>query len=352
MKNKKAVKLLGIVLAGVLMSGCTINLPQTVPAETASTKEEVSAVADSSEVKEETSSVTEETQISSQGETAQNVQTDLKAKLVEQQNVDEKAIVYFNQDDYDGDGKEEAFALIGEEEDEYGEQTLVNGDVWFVSESECKRLTETMAMGFNESSNVMTMGTTNYVLFNEVFVTSLLTHAWSVENGKAVEAPFSKVGSILTGYDGENRFRIVDSSYDCTLDDTGMMTGHTWKSYYFFYNPETDEINEYGGTDVDSDAAEGLCGIDIIEKYLPKGDQADSLYIRGNGLLILNYEHKNGEFTEFYHYIYDFDKGYLVDDAREETDENPLPGVCRKALCPELAVYPQIEGPNGNVYED
>ena len=45
-------------------------------------------------------------------------------------------------------------------------------------------------------------------------------------------------------------------------------------------------------------------------------------------------------------YIYDFSKESLVDDIGEITGEEPLWGIYLEALCPEIANYPEVPGPN------
>lgn len=351
MKNRKHILTALIVLNILLLASCGKDKeevePQTEIQETAidSDKEDDKAQV-TTEVKEEKPKEEKITPEAEQKEEAK--ESDLKKDFMEKTGKKEKDIAVFEQDDYDGDGKEEAFILVGEVIEEYEENKTVSGSLWFISEKDCKKLSDTISMGFNAPYRTMKMGKTNYVLIDEVYVTARVTQVWYVEDGKAVEAPFSLAGEVIVGMEGDpDRFRIMDSSYDATYDvASDMWLGHTWKSYYFFYDSEDDKIHEYGGTEIDDATAEYWCGKDIVEELLPKGDKIDSLFCRGNSLIVLNYEHEEDGCIEYYHYIYDFNKGCLVDDTRSETTNEPLNGIYHDCLCPELASYPEVPGPN------
>ena len=352
MKNRKYILTALIILNVLFLASCGKDKEQvetqTETEETAEVsqnndEEELVTVAVKEDKKSESAKITPETEQVKEDEAG-----DLKKDFMEKTGKKEADIAFFGQDDYDGDGKEEAFILVGEVIEEYEENKIVNGNLWFISEKECKKLSDTLSMGFNAPYRTMKMGKINYVLIDEVYVTSRLTQAWYVSEGKACEASFSLVGEVIAGMEGDpDRFRIVDSSYDATYDPSSdMWLGHTWKSYYFFYDSEDDKIHEYGGTEIDDETAAYWCGKDIVDELLPKGDKIDSLFCRGNSLIVLNYEHEEDGLINYYHYIYDFNKGCLVDDTRSETNNEPLGGTYHDSLCPELASYPEVPGPN------
>ena len=352
MKNRKHILTALIILSVLLLSSCgkdkeEIQTQTEIQETVEETKKEDEAVSVTAKVKEEKKS--QEEKITPQVENEEESKdSDLKKDFMEKTGKKEADIALFEQDDYDGDGKEEAFILVGEVVDEYEDNKTVSGSLWFISEKDCKKLSDTISMGFNAPLRTMKMGKTDYVLVDEVYVTARVTQVWYVSEGKAVEASFSSVGEVITGMEGDpDRFRIMDSSYDATYDvSSDVWMGHTWKSYYFFYDSEDDKIHEYGGTDIDDATAEYWCGRDIVDELLPKGDKIDSLFCRGNSLIVLNYEHEQDGCIDYYHYIYDFNKGCLVDDTRNETNEEPLNGIYLEALCPELASYPEVPGPN------
>ena len=275
----------------------------------------------------------------------------LYASLLEKTGSSDDDIAVFHEEDLDGDGAKEAFALVGQKVDDYGDSSVVEGEIWFVSPDGCEKLHDAAGMGYSDVVRTMTMGDTTYILFDEVYVTEMLTDVWYVKDGKALQPPFTARGQVLTGLDKEdNRFRIVHGSYDSTMDPDIGMIGHTWKQYYFFYDPETGSVCEYAGTTIDEATAEMWCGRDIVKELLPAGTEPDSLFCRGNGLIVMNYSVTIDGTTEFYHYIYDFTNETLVDDSRTAAETDPLPGICLPSLCPEIASYPQVPGPGDMVW--
>ncbi len=272
---------------------------------------------------------------------------DLKKMLLEESGAKESQIAAFIQDDLDGDGEEEAFAVIGEEVDDYGDQKIIDGTVWFAGAGGCEPLHGPAGMGLYDRIRTMKMGDNEYVLFDEVYATSLLTYAWSVSGGEAVEAPFSTLGEVLTDTgDGPDRFRIMDSSYDGMYDpDIDSWMGHTWKHYYFFAD-ENGDVREYAGTETVRENVIYLSGADVVGDKLPAGDKMTSLFCRGNGLIVMNYEHTEDGYVTRRHVIYDLTEGHYVDDAGEPNDGQPLDGLCKEALCPEIASYPELPVPD------
>ena len=277
------------------------------------------------------------------------VQTsDLKGILKDKAKVGDSEIAFYVQEDFDADKTEEAFAIIGEItdfEESSDSPGIIEGDVWFVSDKECRKLTDSSAMGFYGKDRILTLGGTKHILFDEAYATGTLTYAWTVSDGKAVDSKISKIGTVIADPDEEDHFMIQDSSYDAAFDnEIGVETGHTWKYYYFFCDTKNgNKICEYGGTEIDSKKADKLCGMTFADKLLSPGDTMKDLFYTGNGLVVLNYEQTSGDFTNYYHYIYNCEKGCFIDDRGEETtDDEPLAGTYLKALCPDMAVYPDV----------
>ncbi|MCR5108707.1 MAG: hypothetical protein K6B28_11155 [Lachnospiraceae bacterium] len=271
-----------------------------------------------------------------------SIDIDLREKLITEGNLKDDDIRLFHQDDFDDDGADEAFALAAMNNVDEDDEQIVEGDVWFVSQNGCRKLLTSEAMGFIETDRIITLGNTKYELIDDAYATGTLTYAWYVAGGEAKEASFSKIGTVITDNVGKDQFRIQDSSYDALYDpEVGDKLGHTWKQYYFFYDEKNDSVCEYGGTDIEQSEAEKLCGIDIVEQFLPAGGKLDSLFYRGNGLVVMNYEQEEDGYIYYYHMIYDYKNGTFIDDNGEETDVVPLEGTYAKALCPDMAVYPE-----------
>ena len=276
-------------------------------------------------------------------EAAQEEPVNLREILMEGAGVSDKETIYFHEEDFDGDGTDEAFAITGKLVEGPADDETVEGTAWFVSKDGCTDLRDTEGFGIAPEPEYMTLGNTKYVMFTEEYTTGWMSFVWSVENGDAVEAPISRVGKVSTDpAEGEGRFQILDSSYDFVYDpEVGDRLGHTWKVYYFFYDPESDEIKEYGGTAISADDVEKLCGRDLVGELVPKDAKVDSVFCRGNGLVAINYEQPGeDDCIYYYHYIYDFVNGRFIDDfAEETTDEEPLAGTYKEALIEDMADY-------------
>ena len=267
----------------------------------------------------------------------------LKDVLMSKTGISMYDFIDFSQEDFDNDGSEEAFALTGEVIDDYDGKKLINGIVWFVKDKKAEKVTESGAMGFYDRFRTMTLGDTVYLMVDEVYATSIVTHVYLVDEGKVSEAPFSALGEVITDLDDDIRFRIMDSSYDMMYDDEmECMIGHTWKHYYFFYLDEEDKVYEYAGTSLSRDDAGYICGYDIVGKLIDPKDTITGMFLRGNGLLVINYEHPTDGGKEYYHYIYDMTCDHLVDDYRDECSDEPLCGICLESLCLDIANYPEL----------
>ncbi len=287
----------------------------------------------------------------SESSTSEKSASEYLKKLLDTSGSSKQDIVSFICDDFDDDGKEEAFAIIGRNID-VDFDSVTDGTAWFVSEDKCEEIIVSGGMGLNKDIRTMTIGNTSYILFDDMFVSECYTHVYYVSDGQAHEAEFSCAGSVGTDGSDPDKFTIIDSSYDMSMDNEyGGMIGHTWKMYYFFYNSEDGQVYEYAGTTIDADTVEFWCGRDLVTEMVPKGDTVDSIFMRGNGHIVINYNHVD-EYgsVNFYHYIYDQGEGYFIDDWGMKTGDEPLNGIYHSSLIPGMASYPEVPGPGDTVW--
>ena len=143
--------------------------------------------------------------------------------------------------------------------------------------------------------------------------------------------------------DNAYEFRIVDSNYDMFYDPSIDATmGHTWKSYYFYYDDEADEVKEYGGIEISKEQATDLVGRDLVAECLTDADTLDSIIYRGNGIVHVNYSSLDDYgCTYHYHVNWDMENEVFLDDYLEESDE-PQYGTYWTEMCPEIAEYPTL----------
>ena len=268
------------------------------------------------------------------------VNTDLKSELLDRAGAKESEIVMFHKEDFDGDGKEEAFAIIGEI-DGNSEYDLVDGSIWFVGPDSCIQLRESEGKNLHNSDRVMKFGETQYVLFDFEYATGIPTYVWYVSNSQVQQALFSGIGGVVPVTDGRGDFRIVYEDYDALYDTlNNLKLGHTWKSYYFYYDESDKQIYEYGGLSIDNETAENYCGTYLTDLMKP-GDQLDGYLWHDNGLIVMNFERHDGTDVRYYHYILDTVTFGLVDDAGgNNTSEEPLEGMYLKTIVPTMVKYP------------
>ena len=209
-----------------------------------------------------------------------------------------------------------------------------------------------MGMGIKSEPHYMTLGDTDYIIFDDVFMSESYSYVYYVEDSEVQEFELSGLGAIWGDEREDDRFSITDSTYDARYDaEMGFMIGHTWKKYYFFYDSENGNICEYGGTWIDAATVEFWTGRDLINELIPEGDTIDSVFMRGNGMIVINYEHADEDGSiDYYHYIYDTLRMSFINDLGMETEEEPLEGTCLIALIPEMASYPEVPGPDGQVW--
>ncbi len=342
-RNQIVLKMTGFLLGMMLLGGCAGAYDNAAVSTAEAETEPEKSIEETTEEADIGEAVADE--VPEEEQPVEKKETDLMAMLIEESGAKEEEVALFHKEDFDGDGAEEAFAIIGKRADDYGDASLVEGTVWFAGAGECRKLEECDGMGFSDKDRLMVLGNTKYVMFDEIYGTGALTDVWYVSEGKASAAEFSGVGEVIhDDYDAEGCFRIRDSSYDFMFDpEVNGTLGHTWKNYYFYYDEADGLIHEFGGVEIDAKKAQELSGKDLVKELIPAEADVDSIYYRDNKQIIINYENKEDGYTYFYHFIYELEKGCLIDDFSEETEKEPLGGTCLKALCPEMAVYPEAD---------
>ena len=356
---------MGVVLASFSLTACTIGNANVTSAkdddntvaQVAESKTDVNTVDDTNAGTDTDDKInTDANDKDSDNTTGENdaasKEDEFKDKIIAESGCEKDDIKAFILDDFDGDGSEEAFAITGDDIDEdFG--CVPNSFAWFVSDSKCQKICQGNGMGLGKEIRTMKVGDINYVMIDDLYVSEGYSFVYYVSGGSISEAEFSHIGSVWQDEGNPSFFTITHPAYDMMLDNTigGVPIGHTWKKYYFFYDPEDQKIHEYAGTSIDDKTLEYWVGRDIIGELVPAGDKINDVFMRGNGMIVVNYEHLEDEGSiSYYHYIYNLNLRSFVDDMGLETNEEPLPGVYLNCLLPEMASYPEVPGPDGNVW--
>jgi hypothetical protein len=249
----------------------------------------------------------------------------------------EDDIRFFDMDDFDGDGEYEAFALVGDEPDyDFYEEGLVAGKIWFVNSLGTEPFGYGIGMGYSTHGRRLDFGDKKYVVFDSIYATGSLSYVFEVSGKEVTEAPFSQYGTVQDP-DGDT-FTIIDSSYDSEQDpDMEWPLGHTWKSYYFYYDRESGQVKEYGGSEISIEEAKELTGHDFQAECLSPGDELGTIYYRRNGIININYSRTDADGYIYYrHRNWDMESECYRDDWGDESEEEQY-GTYLPSRCPDIA---------------
>lgn len=258
--------------------------------------------------------------------------------------------VWFQFDDFDGDGTFEAFAFCGKAGAEY-----LEGVIWYVNENYAAELNESGK--WQNPELVVVDGTT--FLFAENYDDGL-TYVFGIENSKVYETAVSGMFSNLE-YQGGVDFTAEFTSYDYyEEEELAKAEEPTTKKYWFYL--ENGEFYEYGADDSlrRADLRKYEAGSDVIDiiykqgltdellaKYYPDATEEEldfiaeeagyfhSIMLRENGIINLNFY---GAYEDCFYITF----------AVSETDSRVIDsgrGFYLPAAVEAIATYPQEEEP-------
>lgn len=237
------------------------------------------------------------------GEERRNIDAEevIRDKLAE---YSEGQTIWFQFDDFDGDGTSEAFAFCGKAGAEY-----LEGVLWYVNENYAAELSE---KGKWENPEIVTVEGATF-LFAENYDDGL-TYVFGIENSKVYETAISGMFANLE-YQGGADFTAEFTSYDYFEDEEAAKEQEPTTKKYWFYLEEG-EFHEYGADDslrradlrkyevgsevIDTIYKQGLTD-ELLEKYYPNATEEElefiaeeagyfhSIMIRENGIINLNF---------------------------------------------------------------
>ncbi len=212
--------------------------------------------------------------------------------------------IWFQFDDFDGDGTSEAFAFCGKAGAEY-----LEGVLWYVNENYAAELCES---GKWENPEMVNADGTTF-LFAENHDDGL-TYVFGIENSKVYETAVSGTFSNLE-YQGGTDFTAEFTSFDHFEDEEKAKAEEPTTKKYWFYL-ENGEFYEYGADDSlrRADLRKYKAGSDVMDiiyeqgltdellgKYYPDATEEElahiadeagyfhSIMLRENGIVNLNF---------------------------------------------------------------
>lgn len=232
-------------------------------------------------------------------------------------------IMHFFYDDYDKDGKHEAFAFVRKSYDRVSES--YTGDVWFVSAGYTSRLIQEGDF-WNE---FQALGTppNKFFIAGEYRTTTSKIDMWVVQKSRPVGVSAS-INGIHAGDSDTPLFCTVDA-YDAGTDGTG----HTWKSYFFYL--ENAKLREFGGITITKAQFEKFKNASsVISKYTNKGYRLTSIIYRANHIINVNFTKGSGSsgWNSYVTVKYDNTSVKIVEEGS---------GIYKTASNPKIATYPK-----------
>ncbi|WP_026528812.1 hypothetical protein [Butyrivibrio sp. VCD2006] len=254
-------------------------------------------------------------------------------------------------DDFDGNGTYEGTVYVGAGPDsDFG---WCEGTVYYVNSEECKKIySGTLADMDGNVFRVIDAGDRKFILFDEAYVTALVTYVYYVDDAVLKESNISRFGDISSDTDLQN-IVMSFSTYDgfCTYEkgqeDSPDWTGHTWKPYYFYYDEEKKDFMEYAGSEITRDELEEIVGFDLATEIENEDYQIDNILRRKNGIVNVNYSKKevleDGTIDITYNNAtYDEKTGTFVDvweTGNNGWQDSNYGGIYMDALNVGMAVY-------------
>ena len=232
-------------------------------------------------------------------------QTDTAAEEVLKQNLlttagaQESDVLLFDYDDFDGDGKQEAFMLVGRTFDDYGMEKY-DGRLYFAGADGSVSELEVQHDIYRMIDGKMDFGSRKYLFFYlDYCLTANISVIWTVEDGEPVEISESLQRGQVVYRDAypKEEFEIWVDAYDifCEKDyfgkDDHMWTGHTWKPYFYHYNYGDDRLEPYAGEEITPEEFKELSKTNIIEEIEAEGYTVGEIIHWGNDIVTINYHY-------------------------------------------------------------
>lgn len=228
--------------------------------------------------------------------------------------IDDGVEVEITIDDFDLDGTNEAFAFLGSSYDDGdGFGTLYSGAFYYVTDDGYELIKESYPVDFGDCGEVLDFGARKYFRINNIYATAGVTELYSVKDGSYYEELCSGVGYVynIVGNDCTITLSAYDTTYDSSID---AYIGHSWKPYYFCYDAGVDAIVEYVGEEISMEEAATYLPDGVLDEVMAEGYVVDNAFIRGNGILNVNYHFEESDGSIQYKNLnYDTNAGVYED---------------------------------------
>ena len=344
------------IIIVLIFSSCAEAVPDPPPAATAPTSPDVSTASPPPITSAETVSA-DESEFTDRGLllSSEDIFSDPLAErfgisdapelfktLTENEDVKNLKLYDFTADDFDLDGVQEAFAVVGEYNGYH-----IDGCIYFITQNGCEKINDEPYDLREADEPVIDLGDRKLYRVWNVFVTGRCAYVYGVKDGGWYEHEISMRGQDLERVGDSYDFTIVNGSdYDCGVElDSMIYTGHTWKTYYLYWNGE--EFREYGGIEITEEQFSGLEGArEILDAVLGSAWRITGILYRSNGIIDVNLAWRRNEYCEDYCYIELRLKDGAIEYVSDSDDEDlisrhSMPGNMHPAFLEDIADYPE-----------
>jgi hypothetical protein len=243
-------------------------------------------------------------------------------------------IVFYDIDDYDGDGNLEMFAVVGRfrEDEDFEYRTVYIGEFW-TADNQGAGFFDFVQGGY--FIDFLQLGMDKYFTAQIAQTNGFSCYIAGVRNGQWYEPSVSGCGMDLR-YNENNELVYTQSAFDCA---------HTWNDYWLYYDEQARDFKEYGGVEITLEQLKTFKNYEIALGSI-KEDEIHSILYRGNGIINVNrlikYDSDYIVYTNItvrYTGIEITGVFYTNADGINDGRGKYLP-----ALCSEAAFYPDITG--------
>jgi len=256
-------------------------------------------------------------------------------------------IVFYDIDDYEGDGELVMFAVVGNTDGGWGTQILndnrevenLKGEVWFANSTSAEKIIPYFP-GFYIWK--IELGLEKFIIYQNILGATNIGHA------------------VIHGVK-DNNLILIPTGYMPDINEYGELTAlcmyrgggpgrniRVEHNYYFYYDEQLREIREYGGVEISMEQFMTFKNAQQVIALLP--DEADEIIIfyRANGVINMNF---TAPYTENdiepipcncnISMRIENNEIYNIDE-RQDWESIVYSGSYLVALYPEIATFPDI----------